>query len=81
MLGLVPGFFANLPGPLLDSEWENFKSIELSDPTAMPNKYKELIGIAVSGDALSLLRLRPTEAGARLARCVRVRSPQGIALP
>jgi AhpD family alkylhydroperoxidase len=49
MLGLVPGFFESLPGPLLDSEWESFKSIELSDQTAIPNKYKELIGIAVSG--------------------------------
>jgi AhpD family alkylhydroperoxidase len=49
MLGQVPGFFENLPGPLLDSEWESFKSIELSDQTAIPNKYKELIGIAVSG--------------------------------
>jgi AhpD family alkylhydroperoxidase len=49
MLGLVPGFFDNLPGPLLDSEWESFKGIELSDQTAIPNKYKELIGIAVSG--------------------------------
>jgi AhpD family alkylhydroperoxidase len=49
MLGLVPGFFDTLPGPLLDSEWESFKGIELSDQTAIPNKYKELIGIAVSG--------------------------------
>ena len=49
MLGSVPGFFENLPGQLLDSEWESFKSIELSDQTAIPNKYKELIGIAVSG--------------------------------
>jgi hypothetical protein len=46
MLGFVPGFFESLPGPLLDSEWESFKSIELSDQTAIPNKYKELIGIA-----------------------------------
>ena len=49
MLGSVPGFFENLPAQLLDSEWESFKSIELSDQTAIPNKYKELIGIAVSG--------------------------------
>ena len=49
MLGLVPGFFDSLPDSLLDSEWESFKSIELSDQTAIPNKYKELIGIAVSG--------------------------------
>jgi AhpD family alkylhydroperoxidase len=49
MLGIVPGFFDMLPEPLLESEWESFKSIELSDETAIPNKYKELIGIAVSG--------------------------------
>ena len=35
MLGSVPGFFENLPGTLLDSEWESFKSIELSDQTAI----------------------------------------------
>ena len=34
MLGTVPGFFEDLPGPLLDHEWELFKSIELSDQTA-----------------------------------------------
>jgi AhpD family alkylhydroperoxidase len=48
MLGLVPGFFESLPEALLDSEWESFKLIELNE-TAIPNKYKELIGIAVSG--------------------------------
>ena len=47
-LGLVPGFFESLPDSLLESEWESFKSIELNE-TAIPNKYKELIGIAVSG--------------------------------
>lgn len=49
MLGLVPGFFEVLPDSLLESEWESFKGIELSDQTEIPNKYKELIGIAVSG--------------------------------
>jgi AhpD family alkylhydroperoxidase len=48
-LGSVPGFFEAMPESLLESEWESFKSIELSDQTAIPNKYKELIGIAVSG--------------------------------
>jgi AhpD family alkylhydroperoxidase len=47
-LGLVPGFFESLPDSLLESEWESFKGIELNE-TAIPNKYKELIGIAVSG--------------------------------
>jgi AhpD family alkylhydroperoxidase len=27
----------------------SFKSLQLSDQTAIPNKYKELIGLAVSG--------------------------------
>lgn len=48
-LGLVPEFIASLPDYLLPSEWASFKSLELSDQTAIPNKYKELIGLAVSG--------------------------------
>jgi AhpD family alkylhydroperoxidase len=48
-LGLVPEFFRRVPDHLLPAEWASFKSLELSDQTAIPNKYKELIGLAVSG--------------------------------
>lgn len=48
-LGLVPEFLRSLPDYLLPTEWASFKSLELSDETAIPNKYKELIGLAVSG--------------------------------
>ncbi len=48
-LGLVPKFFEEVPDYLIESEWLSFKSLELSDQTAIPNKYKELIGLAVSG--------------------------------
>ena len=48
-LGLVPGMFDRMPDYLLPTEWASFKSLELSDQTAIPNKYKELIGLAVSG--------------------------------
>jgi AhpD family alkylhydroperoxidase len=48
MLGLVPTFIAELPDYLVESEWQSFKALELSE-TAIPNKYKELIGLAVSG--------------------------------
>ena len=48
-LGLVPEFFERVPDYLLPSEWASFKSLQLSDQTALPNKYKELIGLAVSG--------------------------------
>jgi AhpD family alkylhydroperoxidase len=48
-LGLVPEFFKHVPDYLLPTEWASFKNLELSDQTAIPNKYKELIGIAVSG--------------------------------
>jgi len=48
-LGLVPEFFHSVPDYLLPTEWASFKSLELSDATAIPNKYKELIGLAVSG--------------------------------
>jgi AhpD family alkylhydroperoxidase len=48
-LGLVPEFFSRVPDYLLPTEWASFKSLQLSDQTAIPNKYKELIGLAVSG--------------------------------
>lgn len=48
-LGLIPEFIQTLPDYLLPSEWASFKSLQLSDQTALPNKYKELIGLAVSG--------------------------------
>src|SRR5947208_16620123 len=48
-LGLVPEFFQRVPDYLLPTEWASFKSLQLSDQTAIPNKYKELIGLAVSG--------------------------------
>ena len=37
------------PDYLISTEWTSFKSLQLSDQTAIPNKYKELIGLAVSG--------------------------------
>jgi AhpD family alkylhydroperoxidase len=48
-LGRVPEFIKALPDFLVESEWESFRSLQLSDKTAIPNKYKELIGLAVSG--------------------------------
>jgi AhpD family alkylhydroperoxidase len=47
-LGLVPSFFAAVPDYLVESEWESFKALQLSE-TAIPNKYKELIGLGISG--------------------------------
>jgi AhpD family alkylhydroperoxidase len=47
-LGLVPEFFAEVPDFLIESEWASFKALQLSE-TAIPNKYKELIGLGVSG--------------------------------
>jgi AhpD family alkylhydroperoxidase len=47
-LGLVPSFFRTVPDFLIGSEWASFKALTLSE-TAIPNKFKELIGLAVSG--------------------------------
>jgi len=49
VFGLVPEFLQRVPDYLLPTEWASFKSLVLSDQTAIPNKYKELIGLAVSG--------------------------------
>jgi AhpD family alkylhydroperoxidase len=47
-LGLVPSFFAAVPDYLIESEWASFKALQLSE-TAIPNKYKELIGLGIAG--------------------------------
>jgi AhpD family alkylhydroperoxidase len=47
-LGLVPTFWTRVPDALIASEWASFTAIELAE-TEIPNKYKELIGLAVSG--------------------------------
>ena len=46
-LGLVPSFFKEVPDSLLEMEWGLFKKIEL-DAGPIPNKYRELLGIAIS---------------------------------
>lgn len=48
-LGLVPSFFDRVPDRLLEKEWDLFLELELGD-TLIPNKYKELIGIAVHSE-------------------------------
>lgn len=48
MLGLVPMFMQSVPDYLIESEWTSFKNLQLAE-TAIPNKYKELIGLGVSG--------------------------------
>ena len=48
VFGQVPEFFQRVPDYLLATEWGSFKSLMLSE-TAIPNKYKELIGLGVSG--------------------------------
>ena len=47
-LGLVPSFFKVVPDSSLELEWELFKRIEL-DESPIPNKYRELIGLAIAG--------------------------------
>jgi AhpD family alkylhydroperoxidase len=48
-MGLVPSFFQRIPDNLLDLEWELMKRLELGE-TLIPNKYKELIGVAVHSE-------------------------------
>jgi len=46
-IGTVPGFINSIPDDALESEWNLFKRFELTE-TALPPKYKELVGIAVA---------------------------------
>jgi AhpD family alkylhydroperoxidase len=45
-LGLVPDFFTRIPDEILDHEWQLFAHMELGE-TLIPNKYKELLMLAV----------------------------------
>jgi AhpD family alkylhydroperoxidase len=47
MLGLVPSFFKAIPDSSLEMEWGMFKQLQFEEG-AIPNKYRELMGIAIS---------------------------------
>jgi AhpD family alkylhydroperoxidase len=46
-LGLVPTFFKMVPDRSLELEWNLFKTLQLEE-SPIPNKYRELIGVAIS---------------------------------
>lgn len=47
-LGIVPTFMKDFPQEGITGAWEDYKGLELNAHTAIPGKYKELIGIAVA---------------------------------
>jgi AhpD family alkylhydroperoxidase len=47
MFGLVPSMFKSVPDSSLELEWQLFKRVQLEEGP-IPNKYRELIGIAIS---------------------------------
>lgn len=48
-LGLVPGFLEQLPDSDLVNEWPAFKRHTVEE-TAIPGKYKELMGLAIAAN-------------------------------
>jgi AhpD family alkylhydroperoxidase len=48
MLGRVPEWLKRMPDPVVLGFWSLYSSFDLGE-TKIPNKYKELIGLAVSG--------------------------------
>jgi len=45
--GLVPSFLKTIPDSTIEQEWELFKKVQIED-SAIPNKYRELIGLGIS---------------------------------
>jgi AhpD family alkylhydroperoxidase len=45
---VLPSLFKESPGSLLEHEWKLFSKIQLKEGT-IPLKYRELIGLAISG--------------------------------
>src|SRR5215208_8492896 len=50
MFGVVPMMFKVVPDSSLELEWQLFKRVQFDDGP-IPNKYRELIGLAVSAFA------------------------------
>jgi len=48
MFGTVPSFLNAFPERGIVGAWEELKSVQLAPDTAIPPKYKELIGLAVA---------------------------------
>lgn len=46
-LGVVPAFFKSIPDNALEDEWMLFKKVQV-DASAIPDKYRELIGLGIS---------------------------------
>ena len=47
MFGLVPSMFKAVPESSLELEWKLFKRVQFEEGP-IPNKYRELIGVAIS---------------------------------
>jgi len=47
-LGVVPGFLKAFPEAALPGAWEEMKHFQMNPNTAIPSKYKELIGLGVA---------------------------------
>ena len=47
MFGLVPSMFKSIPDSSLELEWKLFKTVQFEEGP-IPNKYRELIGVALS---------------------------------
>jgi AhpD family alkylhydroperoxidase len=47
-LGFVPKFLNDVPDVALPGAWEEMKGLQMNPNTALPPKYKELIGVAVA---------------------------------
>jgi AhpD family alkylhydroperoxidase len=46
--GLVPSMFKSIPDSSLELEWQLFKRVHVEE-SPIPNKYRELIGLAIAG--------------------------------
>lgn len=50
LFGLVPTMFQTIPDASLEAEWRVFKAVQLT-AGFIPNKYRELMGVALSAVA------------------------------
>lgn len=79
-LGSVPGFLKDFPEASITGAWMDMKGIELSNNSAIPGKYKELIGLAVAAQVPCRFCTYFHTAAAKLNEATEIEISEAIAI-
>jgi AhpD family alkylhydroperoxidase len=79
-IGLVPGFIKQLPPAAVPGLWQEWKALELNPNTAIPPKYKSLIGLGVGAQVPCSFCVYFDTQGARAAGASQQEISEGVTM-